>query len=119
MPQNLQPNTKRTPNTQSLVHLHLGIFGLSLWLFISFALFIGLLLVIWRTATPPIFASSSGQNAQVAGLFGVIPEFASSIGFTHGLADERAKNSNDTSSTKALRWLGMRKHLSVSQILAL
>lgn len=91
MLQNLQPNTKRTPNTRSLVHLHLGIFGLSLWLFISFALFIGLLLVIWQTATPPIFASSSGQNAQVAGLFGVIPEFASSIGFTHGLADERAQ----------------------------
>jgi len=54
-------------------------------------LFGGLLLAAWRIATPPTFASSDSGNAQVAGLFGVVPEFASSIGFTHGRSDERAQ----------------------------
>lgn len=91
MAQKPQPNTKHLPRSQSLIHLHLGVFGLSLWLFLALVLFLGLFIVIWKTGTPPIFASSKGQQAQTAGLFGVIPELASSIGFTHGRADERAQ----------------------------
>lgn len=90
MSQNSRSNNKPSQKS-SLIHIPLGLYGLTLWLFFSLALFLVLVLVVWRSVAPSVFASSNGQAAQVAGLFGVIPEFASSIGFTHGLADERAQ----------------------------